>query len=93
VAPHAWSPPNFPHSDKEAKERYAATVGHAVVDPLLSEVRAEAFGRSHFGDIASYQILPAFGHGSIAQILHIQFERYIRILFIEVQLRSSHIDF
>ena len=21
VAPHAWSPPNFPHSDKEAKVR------------------------------------------------------------------------
>jgi hypothetical protein len=23
VARHAWSPPNFPHTDKEAKVRYA----------------------------------------------------------------------
>ena len=25
VAPHAWSPPNFPHSDKEAKANGLAT--------------------------------------------------------------------
>ena len=27
VAPHAWSPPTFPHSDKEAKVRHASRKG------------------------------------------------------------------
>jgi hypothetical protein len=27
VAPHAWSPPNFPHSDKEAKANYVSRNG------------------------------------------------------------------
>ena len=30
VAAHAWSPPNFPHTDKEAKARYAATRWHGT---------------------------------------------------------------
>jgi hypothetical protein len=27
VAPHAWSPPNFPHTDKEVKAKYALGTG------------------------------------------------------------------
>lgn len=27
VAPHAWSPPNFPHTEKEAKVMYAPRNG------------------------------------------------------------------
>jgi hypothetical protein len=34
VAPHAWSPPNFPRTDEEAKVRYAPRHGTLNDDAL-----------------------------------------------------------
>jgi hypothetical protein len=44
VARHAWSPPNFPHTDKKAKARYASRNGSKHIQKAAARLAANPDG-------------------------------------------------